>query len=441
MLRQYKKVMAFAVVVTMGNLSGCGFFNNTPGIEKDKNEQQEVLDGLFVTYWKGAKISIRSIPVDENTQKIDFESIKNQQADKLNLGKHLRRIYDFESFLKDEEVEDVEPLSSKEFVEVSKEIYSMSDSIKDMDEDDYPTFAEIIHHSSRILQDEPVNMPSDWNNSMDHWMFALVMESRFGFGSWKTYELSKVNPDELMTSDYRIMASLHKGTDDLRNKWYYLADENFTKAINEASDTEITLQNYTKNLLVNNKIGDFTPEEQFGVIIRANSYLMRGFARHQADNSELNEKALEDIEAALVEFKNLGIENELVWMAESYLYIKNENTEKAIASLTKLEKSLYLTHKEKALIAETKQQILDRDPESALNSLTDKVIFYRLGFNYVMSYASEIQWLKILEQTEQGKRILERFSELEKTYEKVKSYLDVDNLKEKATSNLKELIE
>jgi hypothetical protein len=76
-----------------------------------------------------------------------------------------------------------------------------------------------------------------------------------------------------------------------------------------------------------------------------------------------------------------------------------------------------------------------------LNSLTDKVIFYRLGFNYVMSYASEIQWLKILEQTEQGKRILERFSELEKTYEKVKSYLDVDNLKEKATSNLKELIE
>jgi hypothetical protein len=319
------KILYVLFTSVLISLSGCDFFDTESGIEKDTNEQKEILNGLFVTYWKGAKLSIRSIPTDENTKAIDFQKIKQQQAKDLNLGKHLSNIYDSEMFLNDDRSEDKEVFAAKEFVEFAQEIFTMADAIEDLDEDDYPTFLEIIHHSNRVLQDKPFELPKDWNNSMDHWMFALVMESRFGFGSWKTYELQKLHPQDLVTSDYRVVANLHKGIDHLRNQWYYLADESFTQAIAEANNPDITLQGHSKDLLVEAKISDLEPEAQFRLVTRASSYLLRGFSRHQADSEELNEKALGDIEAAIADFHSLGIENELVWIAESYLYIKKED--------------------------------------------------------------------------------------------------------------------
>jgi hypothetical protein len=436
------KTMIFSIItIAIINITGCGLFDSEKGIEKDRNEQKEILNGLFVTYWKGAKISIRSMPIDKNTKTIDFYKIKQQQAKDLKLGKHLRRIYDWEMILRDVDVEEREIFTAKEFMEFAKEVYTMADAIESLDEDTYPTFAEIIQHSSRVLQKKPIQLPKDWNNSMDHWMFALAMESRFGFGSWKTYELEKVHPQDLITSDYRVFASLHKGIDHLRNKWYFLSDESFSQAIAESNNPSITLQDYTKNLIVMSKNNNFSPEEQFKLITRASSYLLRGFSRHNADSIELNEKALEDIEAAIVDFHSLGIENELVWIAESYLYIKNEEKENAIASLSKLEASNYLTDKERELLIQAKEKIRNRNPDSALNLLTDKIIIYKLGLSYTMSYASEIQWMQLLEKTEQGKRILKRFTELKQIFKKGKDYLDLDKLKEKGQTLFKELVE
>jgi len=434
-------IFSVIIVITLIFTTGCGFLNAEKGIEKDTNEQKQIINGLFVTYWKGAKISIRSMPIDKDTKTIDFNKIKQEQVKKLKLGKHLSHIYDWEKILKNENTEEGDLFTAKEFIEFAHEVYTMSDAIQYLDEDTYPTFAEIIHHSSRVLQDNPVQLPRDWNNSMDHWMFALVMESRFGFGSWKTYELEKVRPQDLVTSDYRIVAGLHKGIDHLRNKWYHLADESFSQAIAEANNPNVTLQDHTKNLLLIAKINALSPEEQFKLIFRAISYLFRGFSRHQADSNELNKKALVDIEAAIFDFQHLGIENELVWIAESYVYIHGGENKKAIVSLTKIESSNYLTAKERKLIAQAIQKIENRNPDSALNILTDKIILYKLGFSYTLSYASEIQWMQLLEKTEQGKKILKRFSELEQTLEKAKAYLDTDKLKEKGQTLFKQLIE
>lgn len=122
------------------------------------------------------------------------------------------------------------------------------------------------------------------------------------------------------------------------------------------------------------------------------------------------------------------------------MYIHNEEKEKAIASLKRLEKSTFLGDKERKLIAQTKEQIKNRDPDSALNFLTDKIIIYKLGLSYAISYATEIQWMQLLEKTEQGKKILKRFTELEQTFEKAKDYLDLNRFKEKGKSLLNELI-
>lgn len=237
------------------------------------------------------------------------------------------------------------------------------------------------------------------------------------------------------------MANLHKGIDHLRNQWYYLADDSFSQAIAESNNDQITLQPHTTELLAQLKNRDLSKEEQFKYITRACSHLFRGLSRYQADHDELNQKATEDIEAAIADFHRLGIENELVWLAESYVFIHQNKEEKAFASLTKLEQSALLSDKERKLISQTKYQIDQRDPDSALNFLTDKLLVSQLGYGYAMSYATEIQWLQLLEKTEQGRRILNRFTELKQTYEKAKDYLDLDRLKEKGKMLFKQLTE
>lgn len=39
--------------------SGFGFLNFGNSLEKDISEHEDTLNSIFVTYWKGAKISIR----------------------------------------------------------------------------------------------------------------------------------------------------------------------------------------------------------------------------------------------------------------------------------------------------------------------------------------------------------------------------------------------
>jgi hypothetical protein len=441
LLKPKTAMLSCVIAIFLISISGCDFFNTESSIEKDEREQQEILNGLFNNYWKGAKISIRSLPIDQNTEYINFEEIKKKQVKELSLGKHLSSIYDWEKILKnDYNSEEGKALKPKEFIEFAQEVYAMADAIEKLDEDDYPTFVEIIHYSSRLLQKEPVELPKGWNNSMDHWLFAMIMETRFGFGAWKTYELDRVHVQDLATSDYRVLASLHKGMDHLRNKWYFLADESFSRAIAEANNHEITLQGHTLDLLAKTKFNDSSPEEQFKQVVLAGSYLLRGFSRHQADSDELNRKAIEDIEASLASLLEMGVEDELVWMAESYVYIKNNENEKAISSLEKLQGSEYLSSKERMLIDQAKEQIRKRNPASALNFLTDKIIVYRLGLSYTMSYAAEIQWMKFMEKTEQGKKLLERFSELEQIFEKASEYLDVDKLKEESEKFIGELV-
>jgi hypothetical protein len=424
--------------ITVFLLSGCGFFDSEESLETNREELNEVVTGFFASYWKGAKICIRSLPIKADSENINFEEIRESQSEQLRLGKHLSRIYDMESIVKGENFEN-EPLSAKEYVELAKEVYSMAGNIEHLNEDDYPTFLEVISNSRQALKREPLDYPAYWNNAMEHWMFAIVMESGFTFGSWKTYELDKLNPGEFATSDLKVGAYLHKGIDHLRNEWFYLAEAAFSDSIDVLSQKKIQLQPEIDALISEVNTGNLSNSERFRFVTRAFTYLSRGYSRHQMDTSSSKELALQDIESAIKDFSNAGINNELVWIAESYLYIKNEETDKAVESLAKLENSPYISKKEKKLIADAKKKIINRDPDAALNIVTDKVIMAKLGMSYAASYAVEIKWMTFLEKTEEGRRILARFSELDQTLEKAKKYMNVDKLKSAGSDLVDEL--
>lgn len=411
-------------------VASCSFLDSKTGLEKDIEERTEVLGGIFATYWKGAKISIRSMPITENMDSIDFDEINSNQKEQLNLGEQLSRIYDWEAFLKDEPVA-TEPLSASDFMELAGELYALSDNIKDINEDRYPTFIEVVSNSKSVLKKEALAIPPNWNNSKEHWLFALVMEMKLGFGSWKTYELDKVTPKNLGTTDFVVAAHIHRGIDFLRNEWFYLAESEFTKTVNVLNGGSISLAPKTSEMLAEEFNLEGPAEEQFRYHARGITYLLRAFSKHQTEEEELLIGALEDIEKAMEDFAKAGIDNELVWLAESYLYIRQEDSDRAINSLNKLAQSNYFSEKERDLINDAVEELNSREPDKALNVITDKVIMYRLGLNYAMSYANEIQWMKLLENTEEGRRILAKFNELEQTLEKAKKYINIDSVAEK----------
>ena len=111
--------MAFIFIFIILN---CGFFESENGLEKDKNELNKMLDSYFVSYWKGAKLSYRSMPITKDSTIIDFKEIENEQKERLNLGPHLSKIFNNESFLKNLEKEKKIVYTAKELFELAKEI-------------------------------------------------------------------------------------------------------------------------------------------------------------------------------------------------------------------------------------------------------------------------------------------------------------------------------
>lgn len=428
-------IISFIVLFT----SGFGFLSSQSSLETDLEDQQDALDSVFVAYWKAGKISLRSLPLTEETEVINFDAINNRQAEALGLGPHLRKVFDTR-LLFDRESADPYTFSVTHIFEFSKEIYHMKDKTEHMDEDDYPTFMEVISHGKRITSGEELQLPNPWNNSLDHWAFALVMEARTLFNSWKTYELERVNVDDIKTSDFRSMAYLHKGVDGFRNEWFYLADKSFTNSIAELNKDKFSLASSVEDLANRHLIDGFTVEQQVKLLLRATSYLMRGWSRQQSESDDLMVKAPEDVELALKDFNQLGIDNELVWLAESYLYIKKEDIERANVSLDKLLSSELISDKEKELIAETKEHLKNRESGKALNFLTDKVFMSRLGASYAYSYADEVEWVVFLKKSEEGREILAKFENFESSINKAKEFLSLEEIKNKSKSFIGDLM-
>lgn len=96
--------------------------------------------------------------------------------------------------------------------------------------------------------------------------------------------------------------------------------------------------------------------------------------------------------------------------------------------MSKLESRPYLSSKEKQLVNEAKNEIENRNTEYALNFITDKIVMYELSLNYAMSYIDEIQWLKLLENTQEGRELLLHFKTLENGFIKAKKYISIDEL-------------
>jgi len=131
------------------------------------------------------------------------------------------------------------------------------------------------------------------------------MEARVGIGSWKTYELSKIQVSDFNTTDLQVFSALHKGVGQLRNEWFYLADDTFTVVLLNLEENTITLLPETRNLPTL-KDSELSAEEGFRYQMKAATYLLRGFSRHQTGKPELEERVLDDVNQSVKKFFQSG---------------------------------------------------------------------------------------------------------------------------------------
>jgi hypothetical protein len=415
-------------------LSGWSFFKTESSLPKDTESLNKVLNGFFVTYWKGAKLSIRALPIKKEMRLFDLATVKKAHEKNLPFGAQLQQTYNWEGLLQGID-EGRKKLNMKELVALGKDIYALPSVLKKTNEDDYPTALEVITNTRSLFKKEPIELPEHWNTSMEHWLFAIAMETQLGFTSWKTYELHGVNPSELQTTDLQTLAFIHKGINHLRNGWYYLAEANFTQALTLLAKDDITLLPHSERFFALFSSTELPTTERFRNHVSGISYLLRSAARKQMGTSEATQLAQQDIAHTVSHFSQAGVDNEFTWLAQSYLHLQHQEPEKALEALTKLESSSLLAKKEKVMLTDVKQQLQlsteekasNKSTDNALTMLSDSPIMYKLGMNYAKSYLTEVTWTKLLETTEEGKNMLNHFVNLQETFAKTKQFMNKIN--------------
>ena len=216
---------------------------------------------------------------------------------------------------------------------------------------------------------------------------------------------------------------------------FYLSEDEITRNINWLNANKEVDLRFTRMMF--NWGGLDNTQTHIG--FHALNHLFRGFDRLMMERAIDEERALEDFEIFLQDFKKIGLDNELIWGIETYLYLKKEDKEKAIGSLTNLESSGLLSSNEKESIRESIEYLKTRESGQTLNGVYDKYFLSKIATKYMFSVLSQIDWEQVLKDndvphTEEMFDTIERFEDL---VERFNSY-STDETLEKAEEQLKE---
>jgi hypothetical protein len=139
-------------------------------------------------------------------------------------------------------------------------------------------------------------------------------------------------------------------------------------------------------------------DEQAQLAFLSMNHLFRGFDRSMMERDIDEKRALEDYQAFVDNCQKLGLNTELTQVIESYLYIKKEDNQKAIASVTQLKASPLLSDNEKKSINETISYLSKREKGATLNTVVDKYFISKIATKYVFAMISKIDWRTVLKE-------------------------------------------
>ena len=350
-------------------------------LELDKITLTKSLDSYKVFPYKFAKIAIRS-SFTRDTHSEEFQSFKST-LNKLS-GK-----------LMSHNVSEPQKLSFLDYLSIYRDYKKMEEFVMKTDEDQFPTISDVVAvvYGDSIRKKAPYYKGESKKivQSLEHTVLSVipVLGKEIAL-----YECSKTNPDYLPDSEIKTLLHYLRGFLFFEKGLYYLSEDEITRNIAWLEKNEGIDLPYTREVFQWGNLNN----EQTHTGIHGLNYLFRGFDRLMMKRKIDEERALQDFEVFIKDANEIGLQNEITWSIETYLYLKNEKKEKAIASLTKLKTSSLLSLKEKNKIDESIKYLKEREVGSLLNGAYDKYFLAKIATKYMFSMLAEVEWKKMLKE-------------------------------------------
>ncbi|MFN8397056.1 MAG: short-chain dehydrogenase, partial [Bacteroidia bacterium] len=345
--------------LVLGACMGCGReLTDEELLARDKANLADRLTSNKVLSYKFCKLILRSasMPGSEDAKTKEFQSIATPiyvKILKVNEG-------------------GVQALGVSDYLGLYTDYLSLKDFVIETDEDIYPTIVEALNLSYntdsagkqlRYSKEEKLVVQNVEHAALS----GLVMLSKDLGRSIALYECAETEPQFLKDGEAKTLLQFYRGFIFFQAGFYYLSQEDLGTNIDWLTAHAKLPLPFMQETFKLDKLNTVKAHIAF----RGFNYLMRGFDRLMMDRDIDHERALEDFEHFIADAKEVGLDNELVWVVEAYLYMKREESEKAIVALNKLRASPLLSSKEKDAIDETIGYLNEREPGKALNSVYD----------------------------------------------------------------------
>ncbi len=377
-------------------------------LEKDKKALIENIKSDKVISYKFGKILIRSSAEKDTTSK-EYMAFKSD----------LDKIFDIIS-----DSAKTENLTIIDYIAIYSDYKKMEKFIRKTDEDMFPTLTEALNgiYGDSTSTDTP-RLKGDEKNKVEACehaaLSAVVLLSKDMGKDVALYECSETVPESLPDSELKTLIQLFRGFLFFENGLYYLSEDEITRNIGwleNNKDIDLPLTNTIFNW------GNID-KAKTNIGLHSVNHLFRGIDRLMMERKIDEKRALKDFEIFLSDASKIGMDNELVWSVETFLYLKNEENDKAITSLNKLKTSRFVTDKEKKSIDESIEYLKNREPGKVLNGFYDKYFIGKIASRYIFDILSKTDWKRLLKDQDVSHsdkvfKMLETISNISRNIEK-----------------------
>lgn len=353
-------------------------------LELDKKKLEENINYDKITFYKFAKIAVRSTAVQDTTLP-EYQKFSKQAQ---SIVKTLNTVNAHQN----------ESISVIDALKIYQEYRSVKQFVKETDEDVFPLLANgfiAMKTGSKAPLSFFNNISKANYQNIEHAVLSMVVLATRDLGQpFALYECTKTQPELLDDCEVKTLLEFVRGFLFFSNNLFYLSEDGLSRNIKWLDKNEKIPQPYTKAFFGWSHLSD----EQTHLAFHSMNYLFRGFDRMRMERKIDEERSLEDFEAFLTDMNKLGIQNELVWGVSAYLYLKKEQPEKSIPALEQLSKSPLISNSEREALQQTIAYVKDRKSDKALTRVYDKAFMGKIATRYMVAVIAKVDWEKVMKQ-------------------------------------------
>jgi len=353
-------------------------------LELDQKKLAENINYDKITFYKFAKIAVRSAAVQDTTLP-EYQKFSKQAQ---SVVRTLNTINGHHN----------ESISVIDALRVYKEYRAVKQFVKETDEDVFPLLSAgfiAMKTDSKTAQPFFKDSNKAYNQNIEHAILSMAVLATRDLGQpFALYECSKTQPELLNDSEVKTLLEFVRGFLFFSNSLFYLSEDGLSRNIKWLDKNEKIPFPYTKSFFGWGRLND----EQTHLAFHSMNYLFRGFDRMRMERKIDEERSLEDFESFLTDMNKLGIQNELVWGITAYLNLKKEQPEKSLPALEKLSQSPLFSNSEREALQKSIVYVKDRKSDKALTSVYDKAFMGKIATKYMFAMLSKIDWEKLMKQ-------------------------------------------